>query len=376
MLDFQDAQDALSRNVYGLLGVPIDADSLSAALAVIQKAVLRRQRLLISTVNLNFMVMSGSDNAFRQSLLASDYCTADGMPVVWVARALRIPVIERVAGSDLFDALVGSGSLDRKLRIVLFGGSDGVASKAAAKINGTSRSAVCVAAISPGFADAEKLSSPALIDEINTANADLLSVSLGAQKGQAWLLRNDSALHVPVRIHLGATINFQAGTVSRAPLMLRRLGAEWLWRIKEEPQLLKRYLNDGCKFLYLLVSKIIPLITEIKRSEKLFGTKTLTVQTDEQEETVRVAFSGLAWDRNIAKVLEPVSMAIEKGKSVVLDLTKVDAVDARFMGMVLVARELLSRSNRELHVVSANPRVTRQFELNCFGDLLSEGKRF
>ena len=72
---------------------------------------------------------------------------------------------------------------------------------------------------------------------------DFLAVSLGAKKGQAWLLRNHHRLQIPVRAHLGATINFQTGTVKRAPASIRQaLGFEWLWRIKEEPPALAALL--------------------------------------------------------------------------------------------------------------------------------------
>ena len=323
MLDVQTAHSALNRKVYGLLGVPVDAETLQSVQEIIRTAVLRRTRFLISTVNLNFVMLSRLDQGFRKSLLSSDLCTIDGMPVVWIARALRIPVSERVAGSDIFDALVHSPVLSRKLNIILFGGPGGVAAKAAANINAGSRHAICVAAISPGFGNLDQISTPALVEEINAANADLLSVSLGAEKGQAWLLRNDSALSVPIRVHLGATINFHAGTVARAPLALRKLGGEWLWRIKEEPRLLKRYLRDGCIFLYLMVTKILPFALKLRSSERLYGTSTLKVQADEQEGAVKLTFSGLAWDRNIAPILGTIEAAVTRGKSVVFDLANV-----------------------------------------------------
>ena len=72
---------------------------------------------------------------------------------------------------------------------------------------------------------------------------------LGAKKGQTWLLRNHDRIKTPVRVHLGATVNFLAGTVERAPTALRKLGLEWLWRIKEEPHLWRRYWGDGLVFL-------------------------------------------------------------------------------------------------------------------------------
>ena len=104
------------------------------------------------------------------------------------------------------------------------------------------------------------MSTPAIIDAINASDADFLAVALGAKKGQAWLQQNHARLRIPVRVHLGATINFQAGTLKRAPTLIQRLGLEWLWRIKEEPQLWRRYWNDGLALLGLLITRVFPLL--------------------------------------------------------------------------------------------------------------------
>ncbi|WP_457832994.1 WecB/TagA/CpsF family glycosyltransferase, partial [Staphylococcus aureus] len=80
-------------------------------------------------------------------------------------------------------------------------------------------------------------SSPETIAAINQSGADFLVVALAARKGQQWVQRNRDALQVPLMGHLGAVINFVAGTVSRAPVWVQKTGLEWAWRIKEEPAL-------------------------------------------------------------------------------------------------------------------------------------------
>src|SRR4029450_1688151 len=102
-------------------------------------------------------------------------------------------------------------------------------------------------------------SSAAIIATINASNADFLVVALGASKGQSWLQHNHHRLSIPVRAHLGAAINFQAGFLRRAPKIVRKAGFEWLWRIKEEPHLWQRYWHDGRTLLHLLWTRILPL---------------------------------------------------------------------------------------------------------------------
>ena len=92
------ADDDLEREVYGVLGIPIDNVDIATALGKIRTAAAKRRSFLISTANLNFLATSQVDAEFRASLLRSDLCTADGMPIVWIARLLGIPVRERVRG--------------------------------------------------------------------------------------------------------------------------------------------------------------------------------------------------------------------------------------------------------------------------------------
>jgi N-acetylglucosaminyldiphosphoundecaprenol N-acetyl-beta-D-mannosaminyltransferase len=248
-------QSDLARSVYCVLGIPIDAINMSAVVRRVEEAAANRTTFLISTPNLNFLVGSPSDPEFRESLLDSDLCPPDGAPIVWIARLLGLPIKERAAGSDQLKA----GTRRRRLTIFLFGGAKGVAAAAARTLNAEPGGLNCVGTMDPGFCEVSEMSQDHVIDAINSSGADLLSVSLGAKKGQLWLHRNHHRLTIPVRAHLGAAINFQAGIIKRAPAMMRAWGLEWLWRIKEEHHLLKRYLNDGFALLRLLLTRILPL---------------------------------------------------------------------------------------------------------------------
>ena len=182
----ESQNDDLSRNVYCILGVPVDDVDFASTIYRIEVAANRTAPFLISTPNLNYLVNFQSDAEFRESLLKSDLCPVDGIAIVWLARLLRIPIKERVAGSDIFDSLKLQRSTEGPLRIFLFGGEEGVAKAAAAKLQ--SPGLVCVGALDPGFGTIEQMSGEDIIDAINSSNAQILSVSLGAKKGQSWLL--------------------------------------------------------------------------------------------------------------------------------------------------------------------------------------------
>lgn len=245
-----------SRNVHCVLGLPFDTLTLEQAVARIRAAVERRTPCFLSTPNLNFLIAGQTQVAFRNSVVRSDLSLADGMPIVWLAKLMGIPITERVAGSDVFEALRhGKGPV---LKVFFFGGPPGVAERAARQINGESKSMVCVGFETPGYGSIEDMSNPSTIASINASGADFLVVALGAAKGQAWIERNLLALQVPVVSHLGAVVNFVAGGVKRAPVWMQRSGLEWAWRIREEPSLWRRYGSDGIGLIRLLISGIVP----------------------------------------------------------------------------------------------------------------------
>jgi len=243
--------------VVSIAGLPFHPVTTAQAVEQLCVAMRDRQRLFLSTPNLNFLVAAQTDVAFRESVLRSDLSVADGMPIVWLARRQGTPLPERVAGSDVFDALrrgVGQAVLGRPVRVFFFGGPPGVAQRACDVLNAEHAQGgpmLGVGALSPGFGSVDDMSTPEVLATINASGADFLVVALGAKKGQAWIVRNLPHLQVPVVSHLGAVVNFVAGTVRRAPKAWQRMGLEWLWRIKEEPTLFSRYWHDGLAFAKL-----------------------------------------------------------------------------------------------------------------------------
>ena len=239
-----------------VLGLPFDPISLAEAVERVRADAFAGRRCWIATPNLNFAIAARSDAAFRQSVLRSDLSLVDGMPLVWMSRALGAPLPQRVAGSDLFLGLQAHPG--PPLKVYVFGGPPGVAARAAERINANGGGVRCVGFDEAGYGGVEAMSDPALIERINRSGAHFIFGAVGAQKGQAWFAHNAARLVPPVFCHLGAVVNFSAGTVSRAPPWARRSGFEWAYRIKEEPALWKRYFRDGLSAAGLVAERVLP----------------------------------------------------------------------------------------------------------------------
>jgi N-acetylglucosaminyldiphosphoundecaprenol N-acetyl-beta-D-mannosaminyltransferase len=369
-------RDDLSREVYCILGMPIDAIELPGVVRRIETAAEKATPLVISTPNVNFLVASLIDPEFRDSLLLSDLCPADGIPIVWIARMLGIPIRHRVAGADIFEALKSRPSPARPLKVFLFGSTEPVAAAAAEELNTCNPAAIqCVGFSCPGFGSVDEMGDPELIHRINASNADFLVTALGAKKGQAWLLQNHRRLRVPIRSHLGATINFQAGTVRRAPEAMRRLGLEWLWRIKEEPSLFRRYWRDGWVLLRLLLTRALPLaaIEYLQRRRARARHSSITA-CDGSDGATTVRIRGDATAGLVPQAIACFRDVVADGKQVVVDLSKARNVDARFFGLLLMLGKTLKGRGSAPRFVGASHWLRTLFGLNGLGYLLSSSK--
>ncbi|HXY02003.1 MAG TPA: WecB/TagA/CpsF family glycosyltransferase [Terriglobales bacterium] len=357
--------------------MPVDVIDMAGALKRIDEAVTVRNAFQISTPNLNFLTNSLDDPEFRETLLDSDLCPADGMPIVWIGRLIGAPIEQRVSGSDIFDALKLNDP-GRPLTVCLFGGEDGVAEEAARTLNATPCGLKCVGAISPGFGSIEEMSRDETIDRVNATKAEFLAASLGAKKGQLWLHRNHQRLTIPVRAHLGATINFQIGRVRRAPNWLRPLGFEWLWRIKEEPHLWHRYARDGAAMARLIVTRALPLAI-LNRWHDLkykWNWRELAVNTDQNHDSVTIRLSGDASRRNLAVALKCFRETLtNRNSQVVIDLTDTRVIDARFLGLLLMVRKKLKGQGAKLKFIGLSPAMRRLFRLNEVDFLLASADK-
>jgi N-acetylglucosaminyldiphosphoundecaprenol N-acetyl-beta-D-mannosaminyltransferase len=359
-----------NRDVHCLLGLPFDALGMPDAVLRVRAAALRRAPCFISTPNVNFMIGCLDDAAFRSSVLNSDLSIADGMPLVWIARLLGVPIRERVAGSDLFVHL--GRDISQPLRVYFFGGMDGVAERASRILNAANGAWRCTGFDAPGFGTVEEMSTDAQIARINASGADFLLVSLGAKKGQAWIEHNRSRITVPVISHLGAVLNFIAGTVNRAPPWMQKSGLEWLWRIKEEPLLWRRYFFEGLRLLKLLLTRVLPLALHnrgwLREGERVAALATRTVGG---REVIAMGGAWTASDRG--RLQTAMAYAVAAGLPISFDLRELTYLDSAVLGTLMLLHGHQARRGRVLHLEGISAGARRLLRLHCAEFIFSEG---
>jgi len=354
--------DDFDRGVWCLLGLPVDVTNLDWAVRKIDFAARTGNRLSFVTPNVNWLVRAIGDSKVRRELINADLCLIDGAPLVGMAKMLGLPVGMRVAGSDLFEALRRRPAFEgRRLKVFFFGGRDGAAEKAALNVNEEGGGVDAVGWLNPGFGDIEEMSRPEIIDSINAAAPDFVVVALGAEKGQAWIARNQSELTAPVIAHLGAVVDFTAGGIRRAPKIIQNLGLEWAWRIKEEPALWRRYFNDGLALMSIFWSRLLPQLGLAPKNASGRPAKADLVQGAKR---VTILLSGDLLFASLGPVREAFRAAAAIGSDIVLDLTEIGAFDRAFLGLVLMLEKNTAAHRAQIFLRGVNQRQMKVFCAN------------
>ncbi|NTW83585.1 MAG: WecB/TagA/CpsF family glycosyltransferase [Chlorobiaceae bacterium] len=240
-----------------LCGVSFEQVTFSVAVSQILEAARQGRKGLVVTPNVDHLVMLQDDDEMRRIYQQALFSYADGMPIVWLSRIKKNPLPERVCGSDLLIALCEK-SAGTGLNSYFLGGNPGIADQAAGKLRARFPGLNIVGTWCPPFGfEKDKEQTEQIIDDINSKNVDLLFIGVGAPKQEKWADANLDRLKTGPILCVGASFDFAAGSVKRAPLWVQKSGFEWLWRLLSEPRRLwKRYLVRDSRFIPLALREI------------------------------------------------------------------------------------------------------------------------
>ncbi len=243
-------------------GIPFAPLSLKDTLTYVDSLIRRGEPSYFVTANLHTVMLATTEDGMRDAIRGAAFTLADGMPLVWASRLQKESIPERVAGSDLFPALCEMAAR-KGYRVFLLGGAPGVGDQAAMNLCERYPGLQIVGVEAPFFQRLTAQEQADLIARIRATNPHLLFVAASQPKGEVWLNRSCDSLGVPVCANVGATIDFIAGRVPRAPRWLQRLGLEWAYRLYQEPRrLFLRYALNSVFLLRMVIRHARPLTCE------------------------------------------------------------------------------------------------------------------
>jgi len=226
------------------LGTPFHDVTMGETIDWIGEMVRRGRPGYLVTANLDFAAQGAGDVELQRILVEAELVLCDGTPLVWASRLAGAPLRERVAGSDLVPALAERAARTG-WRIFLLGGEESSLVGARAALEARYPGIAVAGTYSPPFAKFHEMDHADIVRRVREAKPDILLVAFGCPKQEKWIYAHHKELGVPVSVGVGATIDFLAGKVSRAPDWIGRIGLEWVYRCAQEPRRLAgRYARD------------------------------------------------------------------------------------------------------------------------------------
>ncbi len=218
---------------------------------------------MVVTPNIDHLMKLQRDREFYECYLQAEHVVCDSRVIQLLTKILYPGkgFVDQIAGSDLLPAFCQHHRDNTaNVRVFLLGGTPESVQLARKALNEKSGSEIVTGGYSPPFGfENDEAECERIIEQVNAGGVTALAVGVGAPKQEKWIWRNRHKMPgVKIFFAIGATIDFEAGAVRRAPPWVVKLGLEWFYRLIREPgRLAKRYLVDDLPFLWLFLKQRI-----------------------------------------------------------------------------------------------------------------------
>ncbi len=237
-----------------LLNTFVNNVTMSEAIATIEDLIETNKKAYVVAVNVDVVIKIEKDVYLKKIVNNADMVLVDGQPLVWISKLHGKPLKAKISGSDLVPLLCEVAS-EKGYKIFILGGKKQVAERAKEKLESQLPQIRIVGTYAPPFGFENNESELKKINQmISEAQPDILIACFGCPKQEKWIYENIKKYDAKVSVCAGATVDFLAGNVKRAPRWMSEHGLEWFYRFIQEPQrLFKRYFVDDVKILKLIV---------------------------------------------------------------------------------------------------------------------------
>ena len=235
------------------MNIEIDNLTMDEAINNIEELIQENRSAYVVTPNVDHIVKLERGGELNEVYKNADLILADGKPIIWISKWYGTPIKEKISGSDLFPRLC-EVSAKKGYRVFFLGAAEGVADKAAENLKKRYSGLQVVGTYSPplGFEKDER-EVKKICRIIKDARPHILIVGLGCPKQELYIYHHKDELNVPISLGLGASLDFEAGNIRRAPKWMADHGLEWLFRITQDPKrMAKRYLIDDIRIIKLI----------------------------------------------------------------------------------------------------------------------------
>ncbi len=226
--------------------------SMKETLKSIEDMIHSNKKSYIVAVNVDVIIKIEKDKLLKKATDEADMVLVDGKPLIWISKMHKRPIKEKISGSDLVPNLCKL-SAKKGYTMFILGGKDGIAEQAKNNLEKKIPGVKIVGTYAPPFGfEKDEKELKKINDMITEVHPDLLIACFGCPKQEKWIYNNIEKYDAKVSVCAGATVDFLAGNVKRAPKWMSDHGLEWFYRFLQEPKrLFKRYFIDDIKIIKL-----------------------------------------------------------------------------------------------------------------------------
>ena len=236
-----------------LLNTYVNNVNMAETVEAIESMIVNGGKHYIVAINVDVVMKIEEDKYLKEITDKADMVLVDGKPLVWIANYHKHPIKAKISGSDLVPLLCKVAA-EKNYSVFIIGGKDGIAEQAKKKLEERHPGIDIVGTYAPPFGfEKDGVELQKINEMVSSVHPDLLIACFGCPKQEKWIYENYQKYDAKVSICAGATVDFLAGNVNRAPKWMSEVGLEWFYRFLQEPKrMFKRYFIDDVKILKLI----------------------------------------------------------------------------------------------------------------------------
>lgn len=236
-----------------LLNTYVNNVNMDEAIQAIEDMIASEKKSYIVAINVDVVMKIENDSYLKEITDKADMVLVDGKPLEWIAKWHKRPIKAKISGSDLVPILCERAA-EKEYSIFIIGGKEGIAEKAKQNLERDLPGIRIVGTYAPPFGFEKDEKELSRINEMTSSvHPDILIACFGCPKQEKWIYENYQKYDAKVSVCAGATVDFLAGNVNRAPKWMSDHGFEWFYRFLQEPKrMFKRYFIDDVKILKLI----------------------------------------------------------------------------------------------------------------------------
>ena len=212
---------------------------------LVRKNISKKQKTFIVTINSETCMYSKEDESYRKMVLDKNVLLVpDSISITYVMKKAFKEKIDRYPGIDLLvDILTDLNK--KKKSLYLYGSTEKVNNDMVKYVNDNFPN-IRVVGHKNGYQEDETI----VENEIIKLKPDAIVVALGIPKQEIFINKIYQKLDKGIMIGVGGSFDVLSGNVKRAPILMRKINLEWLYRILKDPKRFNKFYNKNIKFVF------------------------------------------------------------------------------------------------------------------------------